>query len=41
MTVGDQVVEGVAKTVELEHGAMKHIDVECSVGAVNISFAEE
>ena len=41
VTVGDQVVEGVAKTVELEHGAMKHIDVECSVGAVNISFAEE
>lgn len=41
VTVGDQAVEGIAKTIELEHGAMKHIDVECSVGAVNISFAEE
>ncbi len=41
VTVGDQVVEGIAKTAQLEHGALKHIDIECSVGAVNISFAEE
>lgn len=41
VTIGDQVVEGIAKTAQLEHGAIKHIDIECSVGAVNISFAEK
>lgn len=41
VTVGDQVVEGIAKTAQLEHGALKHIDIECSVGTVNISFAKK
>ena len=39
--IGEQAVEGIAKTLEIEHGAIKHMDIECSVGAVNICFTEE
>lgn len=39
VTVGEEVAEGVAKTLEISNNAAKNIDVECSMGAVNIGFA--
>lgn len=37
--VGDQVAEGLAKSMEINNKATKEIDIECSMGAVNITFA--
>lgn len=36
--VGDQVAEGLAKSMEINNKAAKEIDIECSMGAVNITF---
>lgn len=39
VTVGDHVSEGIAKTVEIGNNAPKNMAIECSMGAVNINFA--
>ncbi len=41
VSVGDEAIEGIAKTVKMEHGALKHMDIECSMGAININAIEE
>lgn len=38
VTVGDQKLEGLAKSLEVSNRAAKYIDVECSMGTVDISF---
>ncbi len=40
VTIGNQASAGLAKTFEIKNNALKNIDVECSMGAVNISFTE-
>ena len=40
VTIGDQKVEGIAKRFELKNGATKHMDIECSVGTVNIAIVK-
>ena len=39
--VGEQVAEGLAKSMEIDNKAAKEMDIECSMGAVNITFANE
>lgn len=38
VAVGTEIVEGIAKELEIPNQAAKEIDVECSVGSVEISF---
>ena len=38
--VGEQAAEGLAKSQQIHNGAAKNIEIECSMGAVNINFAE-
>lgn len=38
VAVGTEIVEGIAKEVEIPNQAAKEIDIECSVGSVKISF---
>ena len=40
VAVGTEIVEGIAKELEIPNQAAKEIDVECSMGSVEISFAE-
>lgn len=38
VAVGTEIVEGIAKELEIPNQAAKEIDVECSMGSVEISF---
>ena len=38
VAVGTEVIEGIAKELEIPNQAAKEIDIECSVGSVEISF---
>lgn len=38
--VGEYQTDGIAKKVELQNNAAKHMNIECSAGSVSISFEE-